>query len=215
MQRQGSNFQDLKELGWFIASLWGALALVSVGLAFLNGWLGFIPRHPTLGTIATVLALLAAGFAFLYSYVEGETASAFDDPTGYRRASPNPRRPTLGAAFGRFAWAVLALAVYLTLLSVFGLVDGNRDAGAALVAAALGPILLVIYAATFGFLTAALGTLAVVHHLAARRSRAPAALPASEDEERTRQIFPFDGFEGSEDDDGRLTPELRIDRARW
>ena len=208
MQRQGSNFQDLKELGWFLASLWGALAALSIGLALLNGWLALIPRHPTLANTATVLALIAAVFAFLYAYVEGEEERAYEDPTGFRRRSPNPRRPTLRAAFGRFAWAVLALALYLTFLTLFGLAGNSHDAGSTLVVAALGPILLVIYAAIFGFLTAALGSLAVVHYLAASRNRLPDTSQAPADE--TTQLFPFDSIES---DDGRLAPELRIDRA--
>ncbi|HEX2171732.1 MAG TPA: hypothetical protein VHL09_04750, partial [Dehalococcoidia bacterium] len=184
MEQRGQHFQDVRELAGFIAGFWGAIAALSVGLALLNDPIGFIPRHPTLQSIATAVAAVAAVFAFLYAYVEGEEEGAFvEDPTGFRRRAPTPTVPTLRSAFGRFAWAVLALALYLTLLALYTSVRESRDLAPGLIAGVLVPILLVTYAAIFGFLTAALGSLAVVHRISALRNRArPVPFPRSDEE---------------------------------
>ena len=211
MERRGANFQDIRDLMRFIGSFWGALAALSISFAWINSWLVFIPRHPTVENIASALALLAAVFAFLYAYVEGEEEGIYlDDPTGFRRRAPSPNQPTLRAAFGRFAWAILALTVYLTLMTLYNFVAPSRDAGPSLIGAALVPALLITYTAMFGFLTAALTSLAVVHRLAARRNRTwhPTAPPLASDE--LTEILPFGGVDK---EDGRLASDLRPDRA--
>src|SRR5688500_4244367 len=104
MERRGGHFQDIRELAAFIVSVCGDVAALSIGLPLLNNWIGFLPRHPTLESIPTAVAVIAAIFAFLYAYVEGEEEGAFaEDPTGYRRRAPAPAAPSPRSAFGRFA----------------------------------------------------------------------------------------------------------------
>lgn len=211
MERRGTHFQDVRELAAFIASLWGAGAALSIGLALINSWIAFIPRHPTLDSIPTAVATIAAAFAFLYAYVEGEEEGAFvEDPTGYRRRAPMPAAPSLRSAFGRFAWAVLALALYLTLLALDAFIRETREVAPGLIGAALVPILLVTYAASFGFLTAALGSLAMVHRLSAQRHRVRPIRRPLPDEAPLPDFL----YGPREDDTTRLAPDLQIDRAR-
>lgn len=212
MDGSRGNFQDIRELARFVTSLWGALAALSILLPWVNSWLEFVPHHPTMPSIAFALALFATIFAFLYTYVEGEEEGAYvDDPTGYRRRAPTPSQPSLRNAFGRFAWAVIALTLYLTLLALYAFLGTAVEGPIGAVRAALVPLMLVSYAALFGFLTAAVGSLAVVHWINTFRNRghleAEYRAAVREDDEATG-IFRFpDGEERA------VASDLRVDQA--